>query len=242
MQNRAYSMLTVKAVDERERTIRGVATTPTVDRVGDIIDPLGVQFENPLPFLWQHFHDAPIGTVEFEKPTKAGVNFVAKLPVIQEAGNLRDRIEEAWQSIKAGLVRAVSIGFRPLEYAFIEGGGIRFDEVEVYELSAVTIPANSEALITSVKSVYGATDIDIVRAIDREVRREAGVPEPEIPTPNDEDGIPGGDGVLVAVCPEIPSPPESDAASGKSARVVRLNEPAGVSAKPFVIREIRRTR
>ena len=204
MHDRAYSILDVKAVDERERTLRGVATTPAVDRVGDIIDPLGVNFENPMPFLWQHFHDAPIGTVEFEKPTKAGVNFVAKLPLIEEPGNLRDRIEEAWQSIKAGLVRAVSIGFRPLEYAFIDNGGIRYDEIEVYELSAVTIPANSEALITSVKS------------IDAALRKAAGVPDPE-----------------------IPSPPEP-AAIGKEARVVRLNElPA--SRHLFIIREIRRT-
>lgn len=170
MQNRAYAILDVKAVDERERTIRGMATTPAVDRVGDIIDPLGVKFNNPMPFLWQHFHDEPIGTVEFEKPTSKGVGFVAKLPLIEEMGTLRERIEEAWQSIKHGLVRAVSIGFRPLEYAFIDGGGIRYDEVEVYELSAVTIPANSEALITSVKS------------IDAALRAAAGVPDPEIPT------------------------------------------------------------
>jgi HK97 family phage prohead protease len=203
LQNRAYSILEVKSVDETERTIRGIATTPAVDRVGDIIDPLGVKFTNPLPFLWQHFHDAPIGTVEFEKPTKDGVKFLAKLPLITEAGNLRDRIEEAWQTIKAGLVRAVSIGFRPLEYAFIDNGGIRFDEVEVYELSAVTIPANSEALITSVKS------------IDAALRKAAGIPDPEIPTP--------------------PEP----ATIGKSVRVVRLNDPPA-SRQPFIIREIRR--
>jgi HK97 family phage prohead protease len=203
MQNRAYSILTVKKIDEQERTLRGIATTPTVDRVGDVIDPLGVKFNNPMPFLWQHNHDQPIGTVEFEKPTKNGVNFLAKLPMIDEVGTLRDRIEEAWQSIKAGLVRAVSIGFRPLEYAFIDGGGIRFDEVEVFELSAVTIPANSEALITQVKS------------IDAVLRKAAGIPDPE-----------------------IPSPPEP-AASGKSVRVVRLNKPPA-SRQPFIIREIRR--
>lgn len=169
MQNRAYAILDVKAVDEAARTIRGIATTPSVDRVGDIIEPLGVQYENPMPFLWQHFHDAPIGTVEFDAPTPKGINFTARLPMIEEMGNLRDRIEEAWQSIKAGLVRAVSIGFRPLEYAFMDGGGIRYNEIEVYELSAVTIPANSDALITSVKS------------IDAALRKAAGVPDPEIP-------------------------------------------------------------
>ena len=103
--------------------------------------------------LWQHQHDKPIGTVKFDKPTKDGINFTAELPEITEAGTLRDRIEEAWQSIKAGLVSAVSIGFRPLEYAFMDEGGIRFIKTEVYELSAVTIPANAQALITGTKSL-----------------------------------------------------------------------------------------
>lgn len=150
---RAYSLFTVKAVDEDKRVIRGIATTPGVDRVGDIVEPLGVTFKNPLPFLWQHMHDKPIGTVKFDKPTAEGITFTAELPEIAEEGTLRDRIEEAWQSIKAGLVRAVSIGFRPIEYAFMDEGGIRFIKSEVYELSAVTIPANAQALITGTKSL-----------------------------------------------------------------------------------------
>jgi uncharacterized protein len=184
MQNRAYALLEIKAVDEGKRTIRGVATTPSVDRVGDIIDPLGVKFTNPLPFLWQHKHDAPIGTVKFEKPTKDGINFEAELPEIAEEGTLRDRIEEAWQTIKAKLVRAVSIGFRPVEYSFMENGGIRYSEVECYELSAVTIPANPDALIAAVKS------------IDAELRAAEGVPEPEIPA-NPEDVAATGKSVRV---------------------------------------------
>jgi HK97 family phage major capsid protein/HK97 family phage prohead protease len=153
MTNRAYSLLTVKAVEEDKRVIRGVATTPGVDRVGDIVEPLGVTFKNPMPLLWQHQHDKPIGTVKFDKPTKDGITFTAEFPEIKEAGTLRDRIEEAWQSIKAGLVSAVSIGFRPIEYAFMDEGGIRFLKTEVYELSAVTIPANAQALITGTKSL-----------------------------------------------------------------------------------------
>src|SRR5690606_17254830 len=148
MTRRAYSLFDVKSVEEDKRIIRGVATTPTVDRVGDIVDPLGVTFKNPLPLLWQHMHDKPIGTVVFDAPTEEGITFTAELPVIDEPGVLRDRIEEAWQSIKANLVRAVSIGFRALEYAWIDDGGIRFIKTEVYELSAVTIPANEQALIT----------------------------------------------------------------------------------------------
>lgn len=154
---RAYSLLTVKAVDEDRRIIRGVATTPSVDRVGDIVEPLGVTFKNPLPLLWQHDHQKPIGKVKFEAPTEAGITFEAELPVIDEPGTLKDRVDEAWQSIKLELVRAVSIGFRALEYAWMDEGGIRFIRSEVYELSAVTIPANEDAVITSLKNMDAAT-------------------------------------------------------------------------------------
>src|SRR5690606_27210110 len=157
MTRRAYSALDIKSVSEDKRIIRGVATTPAVDRVGDIVEPLGVSFKNPLALLWQHQHDKPVGTVKFDTPTKDGITFEAELPQITEEGTLRDRIEEAWQSIKAGLVRAVSIGFRPIEYKLLDNGGLRFLKTEVYELSLVTIPANADAVITSAKSLDPAS-------------------------------------------------------------------------------------
>lgn len=165
MTRRAYSALEIKSVSEDKRIIRGVATTPAVDRVGDIVEPLGVEFKNPLPLLWQHQHDKPVGTVRFDRPTRDGITFEAELPQIAEAGTLRDRIEEAWQSIKAGLVRAVSIGFRPIEYAFMDEGGIRFIKSEVYELSLVTIPANADAVITSAKTLDPAS-VEIIKQFD----------------------------------------------------------------------------
>lgn len=153
--NRAYSILTVKAVEENDqRIIRGVATTPTPDRMGDIVEPLGVKFKNPMPLLHQHDAEKPVGTVKFDKPTKDGITFEASLPMIAEPGPLKDRVDTAWQEVKAGLIRAVSIGFRALEYAFIEGGnGIRFIESEVLELSLVSVPANAGATITEIKSI-----------------------------------------------------------------------------------------
>lgn len=153
--NRAYSVLNVKAVDDEKRIITGVATTPSPDRAGDIVNPLGVEFKNPMPLLWQHQSDKPVGQVRFEKPTKNGINFSARMPQVAEAGALKDRIDEAWQSIKLGLVSAVSIGFRPLKYAFMDDGGIEFQETEVLELSLVTIPANADASIQTFKSIDG---------------------------------------------------------------------------------------
>lgn len=151
--DRAYSILTVKAVEEDQRVIRGTATTPSPDRVGDIVEPLGVQFRNPLPLLHQHDSDRPVGTVKFDRPTKDGITFEARLPKIDEPGPLKDRVDTAWGEVKAGLVRAVSIGFRALEYAFMDDGGIRFSKTEVVELSLVTVPANADAVISTIKSI-----------------------------------------------------------------------------------------
>jgi hypothetical protein len=52
------------------------------------------------------------------------------------------------------LVRGLSIGFQPLEHARIEGTyGYRFMKWLWLELSAVTIPANADASIQTIKSL-----------------------------------------------------------------------------------------
>lgn len=160
MKHRAYSVLEIKAVDEDKREITGVATTPSTDRTGDIVEPLGVKFKNPMPLLWQHRTDQPVGKVWFDKPTKNGIKFTARLPKIQDPGPLKDRVDTAWGEVKADLVSAVSIGFKEIEYSRIEGGGIRYIETEVLELSLVTIPANADATIQTIKSI----DADLLAA------------------------------------------------------------------------------
>lgn len=175
---RAYSFLEVKSISEDKRVIRGIATTPTPDRVGDIVEPLGVKFTNPMPFLWQHKHDKPIGTVKFDTPTANGITFEAELPIIDEPGALKDRVDEAWQSIKLGLVRAVSIGFRAIEYAFLDNDGIRFTKSEVFELSAVTIPAQADAVMTSIKNM-DAEAIALIKSFDKGLPAALGKSAPE---------------------------------------------------------------
>lgn len=152
--NRAYSIWHVKAVDPEKRTITGVATTPEPDRMGDIIEPLGVQFKNPLPLLLFHDSKKPVGWTTFKTPTKDGIDFEASLPIIEEAGTLRDRVEEAWQSVKSGLISGVSIGFRAIEEVFMkETMSFRFIKTEVVELSLVTVPANASATIHAIKAL-----------------------------------------------------------------------------------------
>jgi uncharacterized protein len=159
--DRAYSILDVKGVtdDDKFVYVEGIASTPTVDRQGDSVDPLGAKFTAPMPLLWQHDAHKPVGQMTFARPTKSGIPFKAQIPKISEAGTLKDRVDEAIQSLKYGLVSAVSIGFRILQdgYEVMDGGGWNIKSWEWMELSLVTIPANSEAVISAVKSADIAT-------------------------------------------------------------------------------------
>nr|WP_279078527.1 phage major capsid protein [Hafnia alvei] len=151
--NRACTLMTVKSVNEDERVITGIASTPSPDRDGDILEPEGATFRSDTPFLWQHDRRQPIGTCT-PKRVKEGLQITAKLvkPTPDMPSQLVARLEEAWASIKAGLVRGLSIGFRPIEYSFLDEGGIRILSWDLLEVSAVTIPANAECSIQTVKS------------------------------------------------------------------------------------------
>lgn len=151
---RAYTVIETKGFSEDDDKvyIKGIASTPTPDRMLDVVEPAGAQFKTPMPLLWQHDHHKPVGHVTFAKPEKSGIPFEAELPKIKEEGTLKQRVDEAIQSLKYKLVAAVSIGFNPKEFSYMENGGIHFKEWEWLELSLVTIPANSEAVISAVKS------------------------------------------------------------------------------------------
>jgi HK97 family phage prohead protease len=153
--NRAYSLLTVKSVDEGSRRIKGTATTPSPDRMGDVIEPLGARFPAEIPLLLHHKKELPVGRAFFKKPTKNGIDFEAEIPVIDTPGIVRDRVNEAWDSVKAGLIRGVSIGFRAINDAIepLKTGGLRFLETEILELSLVTVPANADATLAVLKSI-----------------------------------------------------------------------------------------
>lgn len=151
--NRAYSVLTVKSIDEDQRILEGIATTPTPDRQNDVVVTEGIEFNLPLPLLYQHNSSKPIGSVIEARVSSAGMHIKAK--VAKDTGV--EFIDEAWKLIKAGLVRGLSIGFRSLEETFDKSlNGFRFIRSELMELSAVTIPANAEATILSVKSADAA--------------------------------------------------------------------------------------
>lgn len=150
MLNRAYATLVVKSVDDEQRIIEGIASSPVTDRVGDVLEPKGAAYQLPIPLLWQHRSDQPIGQVIRAKVTKTGIEIRAQI-----AKGLLPRIDEAWALIKSGLVKGLSVGFRPLEdpEPIKDTFGYRFTKWEWLELSAVTVPANADATISLIKSL-----------------------------------------------------------------------------------------
>lgn len=175
--NRAYMLLNHKAIDEVSRTITGIASTPSADRMDDIVEPLGAVFQTPMPLLHQHFHERPVGWVEFAKAQKDGIPYTARIdtPEDDDPQPLKDRINTAWKEVKRKLVRGVSIGFNPLEWSFIDGSnGVRFTKWEWLELSLVTIPANAEATIQTIKAMGRPR----VAAVERGVALIRRAPDP----------------------------------------------------------------
>jgi HK97 family phage prohead protease/HK97 family phage major capsid protein len=152
MHDRAYALLDVKSFDAETRIIEGFATTPAPDRGGDVMDPGGAVFTLPMPLLWQHNQAQPVGEVIEARVTPDGILIKARLARVTDPGPLQERLDDAWQHIKAGLVRGLSIGWKAITASARKGGGHHVSKWHWAELSLVTIPLNQTATILSIKS------------------------------------------------------------------------------------------
>jgi HK97 family phage major capsid protein/HK97 family phage prohead protease len=156
MLNRAYSLLDIKAVNDEQRTFEGIASTPTPDRDEDIMEPDGAQYKLPIPLLWQHGRAGnkdPVGWVTEVTVKPEGLFVKGKFHKVDSPPSLRDDLERSWTLVRDKLVRGLSIGFNPIEWTDIKGSyGRRYVKWDWLELSPVSIPANADASITSIKS------------------------------------------------------------------------------------------
>jgi HK97 family phage prohead protease len=130
-----------KFVSNGKRTIRGLANSGQLDRVGDIVDPKGGSWTLPVPLLWQHQHDQPIGWVRSIDARNDGLWITAELA--EGIG----KSDEAWRAIEAGLVDSYSIGFKAYDWEPLSHGGKRFTSWTLLEISVVTVPADPAAKI-----------------------------------------------------------------------------------------------
>jgi HK97 family phage prohead protease len=127
-----------------------ILSDATADRFGDIVEVNGWDFENfkknPIA-LFGHNSSFPIGKwknirINEDKDLRAELQLAPK--------GTSDRIDEIRKLIEADILRATSVGFRPLDHAPINSkdpwGGTRYTKQELVECSLVSVPANPNAL------------------------------------------------------------------------------------------------
>lgn len=149
-----FNTFEVKSFDEKSRTFKGVASTANPDRVKDIMVPSGVVYGLPVPILMHHDSKLVVGLITAIEVKENLINIDFELPNIEEDGALKNRVDEAFQSIKYKLITGLSVQFNPdWDHAeHLKGGGIKFNKWELLEVSLVTIPCNKEASVDYAKA------------------------------------------------------------------------------------------
>jgi len=131
-----------------ERQVQIIASDPTPDRQGDILEPLGVDLTNfkKVPsILWMHRPDSPVARAVDISATARAVTATVQFPPDGE----NDVSDKVYKMIRSGVVNAVSVGFLPIASSPLPKGGQRFTKWELLEISFVSIPANPSAVITA---------------------------------------------------------------------------------------------
>lgn len=124
-----------------------ILSDATPDRYGDIILADGWQLENfnknPIA-LFGHQSSFPIGTWENVSIKDGALRGFLKMA----PEGTSERIDEIGKLIEAGVLKAVSVGFRPIESKPISSDsyGEIYMKQELVETSVVSVPANPNAL------------------------------------------------------------------------------------------------
>ncbi len=112
--------------------------------------------------LWHHDPHQPIGVYEAMKEDDRGLYVKGRLALKTQRG------AEAHELMKMGAVTGLSIGYRVREYSHDRDKDVyTLIDVDLMEVSPVTIPANDSARITVVKN---ATLINTERDFERFLR------------------------------------------------------------------------
>ncbi len=147
-----------KASDDETNVIEGYAATfgGSPDSYGDIIKQGAFKKtlkENGdrVKFLWAHNWNEVIGRVIEAREDSKGLFIKVKVSDTQ-------RGRDTMTLIKDGTIDRMSIGYRTIQYDYDNTTGVRtLKEVRLFEVSAVPIPANENAVITGAKNdnLYG---------------------------------------------------------------------------------------
>jgi uncharacterized protein len=130
-----YSSVFDVVDSQRDVVVRGAFKTSLAART------------QPLQLLWQHKWESPIGVVQEIFEDAHGLFIRGKL--LMEVAQAR----EAHALLKARVIRGLSIGYSVKRAERDPQSGVRLlKEVELWEVSVLTLPANEAAQVTVVKS------------------------------------------------------------------------------------------
>jgi uncharacterized protein len=186
-----------QAGDPEDRTLEFIGSTGHVDRYGDVIEVAGWDLKNyqknPV-FLWAHdYRQPPVGKALKVEKTDQGLLFRIQFPTAEEY----PFADTVYKLYLGGYLRATSVGFQDLEREPLtdkEGKqtGFRYKKQELYELSAVPVPANPQALIMAVqKGVVSPEEMARLSGVPCEEgpgREDSTEAAPEITEPAEPDG------------------------------------------------------
>ena len=146
--------ITLKTNTSKEKSfkIAGYANTSDKDRTGDIVLPdawtKGIENfrRNPI-LLYQHDHGKPIGRVNAVTVDKKGIFVDAS---VSEAGERQHGIKTL---IKDGALKSFSVGFRVKDADYDKiSDTFYIKDLELLEISVVSVPANQNSLFSIKKS------------------------------------------------------------------------------------------
>lgn len=135
--------------DEKMGIVKGYGSIfGNVDSDGDIINKGAYKKtiqENGsrVKYLYQHDMDKPIGKMVYLEEDDKGLVFEAQVPKTRLG---MDVIE----LMKAGVITENSVGILPIQKG-MNGQYRELNEVKLFEVSAVTLAANDQAMIVDVK-------------------------------------------------------------------------------------------
>ena len=122
-----------------------VLSDESVDRMGDVIRASGwnlTQFKaNPIA-LFGHSHENILGV--WENVRVEGKSLLGRLKLAKPGTS--PLIDTVRSLIDQRILKAVSVGFQPLEAQPRKGGGYDFIKSALHEVSVVAVPANPNAL------------------------------------------------------------------------------------------------
>jgi phage head maturation protease len=122
-----------------------VFTKASLDRMGDVVEPAGVNFKNFVktggPCLYNH-REPMVGNWKNVRLT--GDALVGDLKMAPRG--ISERIDEVIGLVEASVITSCSIGFYALETKPLPSGGNHFVKSELCEVSLTPTPANADAV------------------------------------------------------------------------------------------------